>query len=154
LKTNVRAKITALGSYVPPRVLTNSELEKMVDTTNEWILERTGIRERHLVDPGMAASDLATAAALDLAQSFEPDVVISDVVMPGVDGIALALKATKDRPAMPVVLMTGFAEEQQRAHNLEALIDVSAWLEGVLGRRLDGLLYRAGVFPGSLNVTT
>ncbi|HNB29389.1 MAG TPA: response regulator, partial [Alphaproteobacteria bacterium] len=46
-----------------------------------------------------------------------------DIVMPGVDGIALALKATKDRPTMPVVLMTGFAAEQQRAHNLEALID-------------------------------
>ena len=58
-----RAKITALGTYVPPRVLTNFDLEKMVDTTNEWILERTGIRERHLVDKGVAASDLAVEAA-------------------------------------------------------------------------------------------
>ena len=49
-----RAKITALGTYVPPRVLTNQELEKMVDTTTEWILERTGIHERHLVEPGIA----------------------------------------------------------------------------------------------------
>ena len=47
-----RAKITALGTYVPPRVLTNKDLEKMVDTTDQWILERTGIRERHLVDKG------------------------------------------------------------------------------------------------------
>ncbi len=51
------------------------------------------------------------------------DLLLTDIVMPGVDGIALALKATKDRPSMPVVLMTGFAAEQQRAHNLEALID-------------------------------
>ncbi len=58
-----RAKITALGTYVPPRVLSNFDLEKMVDTTNEWILERTGIRERHLVDKGVAASDLAVEAA-------------------------------------------------------------------------------------------
>ncbi len=58
-----RAKITALGTYVPPRVLTNFDLEKMVDTTNQWILERTGIRERHLVDKGVAASDLAVEAA-------------------------------------------------------------------------------------------
>ncbi len=58
-----RAKITSLGTYVPPRVLTNFDLEKMVDTTNQWILERTGIRERHLVDKGVAASDLATNAA-------------------------------------------------------------------------------------------
>ena len=57
-----RAKITALGTFVPPRLLTNQDLEKMVDTTNEWILERTGIRQRHLVDKGMATSDLAVEA--------------------------------------------------------------------------------------------
>jgi 3-oxoacyl-[acyl-carrier-protein] synthase-3 len=59
----VRAKISALGTYVPPRVLTNADLEKMVDTNNEWIMKRTGIRERHIVDKGVATSDLATAAA-------------------------------------------------------------------------------------------
>jgi 3-oxoacyl-[acyl-carrier-protein] synthase-3 len=59
----VRAKISALGTYVPPRLLTNADLEKMVDTTDQWIMERTGIRERHLVDKGVATSDLATEAA-------------------------------------------------------------------------------------------
>jgi 3-oxoacyl-[acyl-carrier-protein] synthase-3 len=49
---------------VPPRVLTNADLEKLVDTTDEWILQRTGIRERHIVDPGVAASDLGKEAAL------------------------------------------------------------------------------------------
>ena len=58
-----RVKISALGTYVPPRLLTNADLEKMVDTTNEWILQRTGIRERHLVDPGVASSDLGAMAA-------------------------------------------------------------------------------------------
>ncbi|MBI3475541.1 MAG: ketoacyl-ACP synthase III [Acidobacteria bacterium] len=58
-----RAKISALGTYVPPRLLTNADLEKMVDTNDQWILERTGIRERHLVDKGVATSDLATEAA-------------------------------------------------------------------------------------------
>jgi 3-oxoacyl-[acyl-carrier-protein] synthase-3 len=48
---------------VPPRVLTNADLEKMVDTTNEWILERTGIRERHIADPEIATSDMALNAA-------------------------------------------------------------------------------------------
>ena len=51
--------ISSLATYVPPRVLTNADLEKMVDTTDEWILQRTGIRERHIVDPGVATSDLA-----------------------------------------------------------------------------------------------
>jgi 3-oxoacyl-[acyl-carrier-protein] synthase III len=59
----VRAKISALGTYVPPRLLTNADLEKMVETSNEWILERTGIRQRHIVDKGIATSHLAVEAA-------------------------------------------------------------------------------------------
>ena len=59
----IRAKISALGTYVPPRLLTNADLEKMVDTTNDWIMTRVGIRERHLVDKGVATSDLAVEAA-------------------------------------------------------------------------------------------
>ncbi|PYX37337.1 MAG: 3-oxoacyl-ACP synthase [Acidobacteria bacterium] len=58
-----RVKISALGTYVPPRVLSNADLEKMVETSNDWILERTGIRERHLADKGVASSDLAVEAA-------------------------------------------------------------------------------------------
>jgi 3-oxoacyl-[acyl-carrier-protein] synthase-3 len=58
-----RVKISALGTYVPPRLLTNADLEKMVDTNDQWIVERTGIRERHLVDKGVATSDLAVEAA-------------------------------------------------------------------------------------------
>lgn len=63
MKEPVRVKISALGTYVPPRLLTNQDLEKMVDTTNQWIMERTGIRERHVVDKGVATSDLAVEAA-------------------------------------------------------------------------------------------
>lgn len=59
----VRAKISALGTYVPPRLLTNADLEKMVDTNDQWIQERTGVRERHLVDKGVATSDLCVEAA-------------------------------------------------------------------------------------------
>jgi 3-oxoacyl-[acyl-carrier-protein] synthase III len=60
---SVRAKISAVGTYVPPRVLTNADLEKMVDTNDQWIVERTGIRERHIVEKGTATSDLAVEAA-------------------------------------------------------------------------------------------
>ena len=56
-------RISGLSTYVPPRVLTNADLEKMVKTTDEWIVQRTGIRERHIVDPGVATSDLAKWAA-------------------------------------------------------------------------------------------
>ena len=62
-RNSVRAKISAVGTYVPPRLLTNADLEKMVATNDQWITERTGIRERHIVDKGVATSDLATEAA-------------------------------------------------------------------------------------------
>lgn len=59
----LKAKISAVGAWVPPRVLTNDDLARMVDTSNEWILERTGIRERHIADPEIATSDMAVEAA-------------------------------------------------------------------------------------------
>jgi 3-oxoacyl-[acyl-carrier-protein] synthase III len=58
-----KAKISALGTYVPPRLLTNADLEKIVETSNDWIVDRTGIRERHMVEKGMATSDLAVEAS-------------------------------------------------------------------------------------------
>jgi len=87
LTTPVRAKITALGTYLPPRVLTNADLEKMVDTSNEWILERVGIRERHIVEKGVAASDLAVAAVKNLLENHpfniqEVDLIIVGTVTP------------------------------------------------------------------------
>ena len=57
-----KAKITALGCYTPPRVLTNEDLSKIVETTDEWIVERTGIRERHIADKSVATSDMAVEA--------------------------------------------------------------------------------------------
>ncbi len=83
MNTKIRAKITALGSYVPPRVLSNDDLEKMVATSNEWILERTGIRERHIVDPGVAASDLAVGAARDLAARHNVDLSTVEAIIVG-----------------------------------------------------------------------
>jgi len=87
LSNPVRAKISALGTYVPPRILTNADLEKMVETSNDWILARTGIRERHLVDQGVATSDLAVEAArAALAQRGIPvseiEVIIVATVTP------------------------------------------------------------------------
>jgi 3-oxoacyl-[acyl-carrier-protein] synthase-3 len=67
-KTLRPVMISGLSTYVPPRVLTNADLEKMVETSNEWILQRTGIRERHIVEPGVATSDLAKEAALGAMQ--------------------------------------------------------------------------------------
>jgi 3-oxoacyl-[acyl-carrier-protein] synthase-3 len=59
----IRSKITGVGSYVPPKVFTNFDLEEMLDTSDEWIRQRSGIIKRHWVEPGVANSDLAVEAA-------------------------------------------------------------------------------------------
>ncbi len=62
-RRGVRARIEGTGSYVPDRVLTNADLERMVDTSDAWIVERTGIRERRIAGPGETCSDLGVRAA-------------------------------------------------------------------------------------------
>jgi 3-oxoacyl-[acyl-carrier-protein] synthase-3 len=78
-----RVEIKSLATYVPPRLLTNADLERMVETTDEWILQRTGIRQRHIVDPGVATSDLATEAAREAIRraGLTPDDI--DVIIVG-----------------------------------------------------------------------
>lgn len=84
----IRAAITAVAGYVPDYVLTNQELEKMVDTTDEWITTRTGIKERRVLkEPGKATSDMASAAVLELCKKRgispqEIDLLICATVTP------------------------------------------------------------------------
>lgn len=75
MSKRIAAKITGVTGYLPPRIATNFDLEKIVDTSDEWIRTRTGIRERHYVEPGMAASHMATAAATELlkAKNVRPE---------------------------------------------------------------------------------
>ena len=75
---------------------------------------------RHDGHDVMAVSD--GQQALDMLEREKFDMVLADIVMPQMDGIALALKVSKDYPDLPILLMTGYAAERQRAHNLDALI--------------------------------
>ncbi len=82
-----RAKISALGRYVPPRTVTNNDLAKIVDTNHDWIVERTGIVERHYVEPGTPTSELAYQAVTDLLErrnikADEIDMIIMVTVTP------------------------------------------------------------------------
>jgi 3-oxoacyl-[acyl-carrier-protein] synthase-3 len=82
-----RAKITAVGRYVPPKVVTNEDLAKFVDTNDEWIVSRTGIKERRFAEPGVTTSDLATLAVQDLLEkrgisADEIDLIILGTVTP------------------------------------------------------------------------
>src|SRR6201987_5778034 len=83
MSRRIAAKITGVAGYVPPRLLTNADLEKMVDTTNEGIMERVGIRERHLADKGVAASDLAVEAVKKLQALHPFDLQSIDLIVVG-----------------------------------------------------------------------
>jgi 3-oxoacyl-[acyl-carrier-protein] synthase III len=92
-----RARIVGVGAYAPKRVLTNADLAKMVQTTDEWIVQRTGIRERHVADESEATSDLAVKAAqqaLERANLVPEDVefivvgtTTPDMIFPSVGNI-------------------------------------------------------------------
>src|SRR5208283_669710 len=77
-----RAKISALGTYVPPDVITNHDLEKLVETNDQWILERTGISERHVLAKGLGLSDMCVESAKRClaARGIEPTEVEAIIV--------------------------------------------------------------------------
>jgi 3-oxoacyl-[acyl-carrier-protein] synthase-3 len=77
----IAARITGVACYAPPRVMTNKDFEKILDTSDEWIRERTGILERHIVDKGVAASHLATEAAKKLLAQTHTDPEEIDLIV-------------------------------------------------------------------------
>src|SRR3989339_210640 len=81
--SKISAKITGIGFYAPEKILTNKDLEKMVETTDEWIKTRTGMSERHIADEKTATSDLATQAALRAIEmaKIKPEEI--DIIMVG-----------------------------------------------------------------------
>ena len=77
----IAAKITGVAGYVPPKVLTNADLERMVETNDEWIRTRTGIRERHIAERGVGSSHLATEAAKALLAKTKTDPSEIDLII-------------------------------------------------------------------------
>ncbi len=87
MSQRIAAKITGVAGYLPPRVVTNADMEKIVDTSDEWIRTRTGIRERHFSEPGVAASHMGTEAARKLlaakgVNSEEIELIVVATVTP------------------------------------------------------------------------
>ncbi|MGD9897496.1 MAG: beta-ketoacyl-ACP synthase III [Calditrichaceae bacterium] len=78
---SIRAKISAVSHYVPDKVLTNFDLEKLVDTNDEWIRTRTGIRERRILGPGKATSDMAAEAVKNLCKQRKIDPLDIEVII-------------------------------------------------------------------------
>ena len=129
-----RAYIDSIGMYVPPRIVTNQDLEKLMDTSNEWILERSGIAERHHVD-GECTTEIglkATEAALEKAGMTPEDVeyiifstIANDYLFPGGGAILTKLMGVPGKPALDIrMACSGYVYGLQVA---KALIESGAF---------------------------
>ncbi|HEU4760031.1 MAG TPA: beta-ketoacyl-ACP synthase III [Dehalococcoidia bacterium] len=131
--TAIKTAIIGTGAYAPEKVLTNKDLEKLVETSDEWIVERTGIRERHVAAEGEATSDMALKAAvraLEMASTRpeELDLVIVGTVTPD----------------MPMPACAAFLQAKLGAKNAMAF-DVSAACAGsIFGLSIGDMYVRAG----------
>ena len=130
-QNGVRVSITGLGCHVPDRVLTNDELSTMVDTSDEWIIERTGIRERRIAAPEEALSDVCLPAAeqaLDTAGARAEDVdllivatITPDMAFPSTGAILADRLGAKDAAAYDLSAgCTGFMYAIAQAHGMVA----------------------------------
>ncbi len=111
--TVVRSKITGIGHYLPERVLTNFDLEKMVDTSNDWIIERTGISARHLAAKEEYTSDLATAAAREALADAQLSVQEIDMIIVATTTPDNTLPATAVKVQHALGMTHGFAFDIQ-----------------------------------------
>jgi 3-oxoacyl-[acyl-carrier-protein] synthase III len=111
----MRSVVRGIGSYLPAKVLTNADLEAMVDTSDDWIVQRTGIRERHIAAEGEVTSDLATAAAREALKDAK--LVASDI-----DLIVLATSTPDNTfPASAVTVQNNLGIHEGAAFDLQAV---------------------------------
>ncbi|MEA5000491.1 MAG: beta-ketoacyl-ACP synthase III [Endomicrobiaceae bacterium] len=120
MNNKIGVKILGTGSYVPEKVLTNFDLEKMVETSDEWITTRTGIRERRIISEGQTSSDLAYNASLKAIENAKISV----------NDIDLILVATVT-PDMPLPATACFLQQKLQAFN-SAAFDISAACTGFI----------------------
>jgi 3-oxoacyl-[acyl-carrier-protein] synthase-3 len=130
-RSDIHVTITGLGAYAPERVITNDELSQMVDTSNEWIMERTGIRERRIASDSQALSDISLPAArqaLEQAGSDGTDVdllivatVTPDMMFPSTSAILADQLGAKDAAAYDLSAgCTGFMYALVQAYGMVA----------------------------------
>jgi len=108
-----RSVLTGVGSYLPKRVLTNDELARRVDTSDEWIVERTGIRERHIAADGELTSDLACAASVKALEAAGRDAKDIDLIIVATTTPDLTFPATAARVQAELGVTKGAAFDLQ-----------------------------------------
>ena len=137
--TILRSVVLGCGSYLPSRVLTNAELSRMVDTSDEWITQRTGIRERHIAAKGETTSDMAVASA-------RAALAAAGVDAQSIDLIVLATSTPDNTfPAAAVSVQAGLGITRGAAFDLQAVC--SGFVFGLAA--VDGL-FKTGAFDRAL----
>jgi len=132
----ISSRIIGTGRAVPPRVVTNEELSRMVDTSDAWIIERTGIRQRHILDPSLAASDLASDAAREACRKAGVDPATVDCIIVGT--------VTGD---CPFPSTAAFVQKKLGARSGGCAFDLSAACAGFLyGLSIADAFIRAGQY--------
>jgi 3-oxoacyl-[acyl-carrier-protein] synthase-3 len=135
----LRSVVLGCGSYLPRRVLSNPELSRMVDTSDEWITQRTGIRERHIAAEGETTSEMALAAA-------RAALAAAGVAAPSIDLIVLATSTPDNTfPASAVSVQAGLGITHGAAFDLQAVC--SGFVFGLA--TVDGL-FKTGAFKRAL----
>lgn len=133
------SRILGMGHYLPPTIRTNADLEKMVDTSDAWIVERTGIRQRHIADEAMASSDMATAAAKNALEQAELTAADIDMII-----------VATITPDMPMPATAVFVQKKLGAGNCPAF-DLSAACAGfVFGLSIADQFIRSGALRNVL----
>ena len=112
---NIRASITALGSYLPKKILNNKDLEKIVDTNDEWILTRTGIKERRILEKGLGTSFMAINAAQQIIEKKNLDPLEIDMVIVATITPDMHVSATAAHVATEIGALNAFGYDLQAA---------------------------------------
>jgi 3-oxoacyl-[acyl-carrier-protein] synthase III len=135
------SRILGTGHFLPPIVRTNADLEKMVETTDEWIMDRTGIRERRIAPDGLVTSDMATAAAKQALEAAELEAKDLDMIIVGTV-----------TPDMPMPATAVFVQQKLGARQCPAF-DLSAACAGfIFGMSIADQFVRSGAAKNVLVV--
>jgi 3-oxoacyl-[acyl-carrier-protein] synthase-3 len=109
----IHSKISSTGSYLPKKILLNAELAKIVETSDEWIMDRTGIKQRHVVSEGELTSDIATHAALKTLEKAEKKAEEIDLIIVATTTPDLTFPATATTVQAKIGAINAFAFDIQ-----------------------------------------
>ena len=141
--TTLRSVVLGCGTYLPQRVLGNEELARMVDTSDEWIVQRTGIRQRHVAAEGELTSDLALSAA-------RAALAAAQVEAQSIDLIVLATSTPDNTfPASAVSVQAGLGITHGAAFDLQAVCSGFVYALGVVDGLLKSGIYRRALVIGA-----